>query len=571
MSTLANSELALTFLIACCAKATILLACAWTTVIALRRRSSALRHHVWAAAILALLVLPFLALLLPAWHSSALGSAAALWSPAHRNTASSNSYAIPSIIIEAVAASPAFNNLVIAVLFVWALGFSFVFLRLAAGLARLAWVSAHAKPIFDEDWMRTVFKLSQFHRLARSVRLLQCGSSLAMPLTWGIFRPVIVLPSDATDWPEDRRRIVLSHELAHIARNDWLLQICAELTRAIYWFHPLVWLAAAQLRQESERACDDAVLLSGIAPSHYASQLLDLARTLKNSHHGWSTALAIARPTNLERRFIAMLNPNLDRGGISRRTGLLLKVAALCLLLPLAALRLPGQNLSGKFTGTILDPSGGAVPNATIVMTNHKANTCAPSLALPPCTVDMTTSDADGNFVFKALPAGEYEMKVLKPGFATYLAPQVVLDPGRDLAMTAKLNIGSINETVDVQAEGSAKSAAAAQALEAEAKSKATRIRIGGNVEAAKVITKVQPIYPESAKDAGVQGTVLLHAVVGMDGRPLQLQVLNSQINPDLARAAVEAVSQWRYQPTLLNGEPVEIDTTIQVKFSLAP
>ena len=559
MSTLANSELALTFLIACCAKATILLACALTTVIALRRRSSALRHHVWAAAILALLVLPFLALLLPAWHSSALGSAAALWSPAHANTASSNSYAIPSIIIEAVAASPAFNKLVIAVLFVWAPGFSFVFLRLAAGLARLAWVSAHAKPIFDEDWMRTVFKLSQFHRLARSVRLLQCGSSLAMPLTWGIFRPVIVLPSDATDWPEDRRRIVLSHELAHIARNDWLLQISAELTRAIYWFHPLVWLAAAQLRQESERACDDSVLNSGVDPSHYANQLLELARTLKNAHRGWSTALAIARPTNLERRFIAMLNPNLNRERVSRKTRLLARIAAVCLLLPVAALRLPGQNLSGKFTGTIFDISDATVPNATIVMTNHKAN-----------TVDMTTSDAEGNFVFKALPAGEYEMKVLKPGFATYLAPQVVLDPGRDLAMTAKLNIGSTNETVDVQAEGSAKSAAAAQALEAEAKSKATRIRIGGNVEAAKVITKVQPIYPESAKDAGVQGTVLLHAVVGMDGRPLQLQVLNSQINPDLARAAVEAVSQWRYQPTLLNGEPVEIDTTIQVKFSLA-
>src|SRR5947208_6371097 len=412
MSTLANSEPALTFLIACCAKATILLACAWITVITLRQRSSALQHHVWAAAILASLALPFLALLLPARHSATLGSAAALWSPAHENAASSSSYAIPSVFVDAVGASPAFNKLAIAV---WAFGFSLVVVRLVAGLARLAWVSAHAKPIFDEDWMRTVFKLSQFHRLARSVRLLQCGSSLAMPLTWGIFRPVIVLPSDATDWPEDRRRIVLSHELAHLARNDWLLQICAELTRAIYWFHPLVWLAAAQLRQESERACDDAVLLSGIAPSHYASQLLDLARTLKNSHHGWSTALAIARPTNLERRFIAMLNPNLDRGGISRRTGLLLKVAALCLLLPLAALRLPGQNLSGKFTGTILDPSGGAVPNATIVMTNHKANTCAPRLTLPPCTVDMTPSDADGNFVFKALPAGEYEMKVLKP------------------------------------------------------------------------------------------------------------------------------------------------------------
>src|SRR2546429_189740 len=262
-----------------------------------------------------------------------------------------------------------------------------------------------------------------------------------------------------------------------------------------------------------------------------------------------------------------MLNPNLDRGGISRRTGLLLKVAALCLLLPLAALRLPGQNLSGKFTGTILDPSGGAVPNATIVMTNHKANTCAPSLALPPCTVDMTTSDADGNFVFKALPAGEYEMKVLKPGFAAYRAPQVVLESDHDLTLNAKLQMGDLTETVDVKAGGFAKPAAPGT-LE---KQKAMRIRIGGNVEAAKLVTKVQPIYPASAKERGAQGSVLLHAIVSKDGRPLSMQVLNSQIDPELARAAVEAVSQWRYQPTLLNGEPVEIDTTIIVNFSLAP
>src|SRR5437879_12991720 len=110
-------------------------------------------------------------------------------------------------------------------------------------------------------------------------------------------------------------------------------------------------------------------------------------------------------------RFIAMLNPNLNRRGLSRGAKLLAAVAALCLLLPLAALRLPGQNLSGKFTGTIFDISDATVPNVTIVMTNHKAN-----------TVDMTTSNAEGNFVFKALPAGEYEMKVLKPGFAVYRA-----------------------------------------------------------------------------------------------------------------------------------------------------
>ena len=572
MSTIANFEPALAFLIMCFAKSTILLTCAWAIAIVLRRHSSAaLRHNLWAAAILATLALPIFILLLPAWHSSTLGSAVSLWSPAQANASTTSSHSITPIVINALVAPTLFNTIARFALLAWTLGLSLVLSRLFAGFARLTWISAHAKPLFDESWMRSVLELSTFHKITRPVRLLQCQSPLAMPLTWGIFHPVIVLPSSAEHWPEDRRRIVLSHELAHIARHDWLLQICAELARAIYWFHPLVWLAAARLRQESERAADDAVLLSGVAPSLYASQLLDLARTLEHSGRAWSTALAIARPSNLERRFAAMLNPSINRRHLSPKAKFLIPLLALSVLVPLAALRLPGQNLSGKFTGTILDPSGGAVPNATIVMTNHKANTCAPSLALPPCTVDMTTSDADGNFVFKALPAGEYEMKVLKPGFATYLAPQVVLDPGRNLAMTAKLNIGSINETVDVQVEGSAKSAAAAQVLEAEAKSKATRIRIGGNVEAAKVITKVQPIYPESAKDAGVQGTVLLHAVVGMDGRPLQLQVLNSQINPDLARAAVEAVSQWRYQPTLLNGEPVEIDTTIQVKFSLAP
>ena len=100
---------------------------------------------------------------------------------------------------------------------------------------------------------------------------------------------------------------------------------------------------------------------------------------------------------------------------------------------------------------------------------------------------------------------------------------------------------------------------------------KPSRLRIGGNVEAAKIITKIQPVYPESAKSAGISGTVVLHAVIGMDGRPLALHVMSSQIDPDLARAAVEAVSQWRYQPTLLNGDPIEVDTTIMVNFTLQP
>jgi protein TonB len=99
----------------------------------------------------------------------------------------------------------------------------------------------------------------------------------------------------------------------------------------------------------------------------------------------------------------------------------------------------------------------------------------------------------------------------------------------------------------------------------------ARRLRIGGEIEAAKRTNLVQPMYPEAAKAAGIQGPVILHAVIGIDGTPLSLRVMNHEIDPNLARAAVEAVSQWRYQPTLLNGDPIEVDTTIMVNFKLQP
>jgi protein TonB len=80
----------------------------------------------------------------------------------------------------------------------------------------------------------------------------------------------------------------------------------------------------------------------------------------------------------------------------------------------------------------------------------------------------------------------------------------------------------------------------------------------------------VKPVYPPIVKNGGIEGAVLLEAVIGMDGSLMSLRVMNSQIDPDLAKAAVEAVSQWRYQPTLLNGVPVEVMTSITINFRLS-
>ena len=241
-----------------------------------------------------------------------------------------------------------------------------------------------------------------------------------------------------------------------------------------------------------------------------------------------------------------MLNSSISHRLLSARSWWATVVLSLCLLIPLAAIRIPAQDLSVEFSGTVDDPSGASVSNATVIMTNHRTN-----------KVEMTTSGSEGNFKFAGLPAGEYEMKVVKPGFTEYHASQIVLQPSRESSQKVTLKVGAVTEEVNVVAQGSAKPGNPA------------RVRLRGEIQATKALNKVQPIYPTAAKAAGIEGTVILHAIIGMEGVPLSLRVMNSEVDPELARAAVEAVSKWRYSPTLLNGEPIEVETTITVNFKL--
>jgi TonB family protein len=435
------------------------------------------------------------------------------------------------------------------------LGFVFVALRLAVGLARVARASNRAKPETTESWESCVEKICRSLQIARPVQVLRLGNPHAMPITWGFLRPRVLLPENAGTWTESRVRMVLSHELAHVARHDWILQIAAQVTCSMYWFNPLMWIAAKNLREESEHACDDAVLNSGIEPDSYAAEILELARKLQNPFRGWSAALAIARTTDLERRFKAMLNPSIDRRCVSGRSRFVTSLVVLGLLLPLAAITLPGENGGGKLAGRIHDSGGGAVGNATVILIDQKTS-----------AVFMTVSGAEGNFVLNALPYGEYELKVLRRGFDVYRAPQVVLEHGRDISENISLKVAA-GSNGEVEAwEGGASGQP-----EAGIEGATARVQVEGKVQATGVVDKVAPIYPQSAKSAGVQGSVKLDAIIGMDGRPKLLRVVNTEINPELARSAIEAVSKWRYRPMLVNGKPVEVETTVTVVYSLAP
>jgi TonB family protein len=435
---------------------------------------------------------------------------------------------------------------------VWTAGASLALLMLAAGVARLAWAMRHARPLCESRWLRLTQELASAMGIRRPVRLL-LGRPASMPLTWGFIRPCLLLPEEAEQWGEARMRIVLSHELAHVRRNDWLVQMFAETGRAFYWFHPLMWLGCNRLRRESEQACDDAVLNTGIGGPEYAEQILSLACALPAADRPWSVALAMARVSNLERRFAAMLDPSRNRCEPGRRAAWIATAAALLLLVPIAALRAPAQ-ASGRFTGTVLDASGAVVPNATVVMSNQRNR-----------TRDMTTTGAAGDFELSGLPAGEYTMEVMKPGFALVRLVSIALRENQDLRQDVTLRIGSVQETIDVVAEGTPRVKSAAAPGRAP-----ERILVGGNVQRTRLVNLVRPVYPGVSKAAGIEGTVLLEAVISVEGDLLSLRVMNSQVDPDLARAAVEAVSQWKYAPTLLNGKPVEVTTTIQVNFKLS-
>jgi hypothetical protein len=176
--------------------------------------------------------------------------------------------------------------------------------------------------------------------IRRPLTLLR-GDSLGVPVTWGIVYPVVLLPDDADSWPEERRKYVLVHEMAHVKRLDAFTQLIAQFALAVFWFNPLVWIAAKEMRRERENACDDYVLTHGTKPSEYASDLLELVRSIDTEEHRGVApafaALAMARRSEFEGRMLSILNPRIRRNGLSRKGVVMSLITAILVITPLAA------------------------------------------------------------------------------------------------------------------------------------------------------------------------------------------------------------------------------------------
>lgn len=338
----------------------------------LQRASAATRHTVWLSTLVGLLLLPGMGRILPSWQAVTLPAASV--APLH-TPAAPPAFSLPKITYPPVTTPPLASvsegpqkepavlpppirppqtfhaptvNSIAAVtpahslsrdrwvmrgcVLLWLAGLLTLLAQILFGLGHIVRLWRCSVPVSDPE----ILTLLQEVHSALPVTL-RISTELSAPITWGAWRPQIVLPAEAAGWTQERLRAVLLHEVGHCMRQDWLLQMMANVICACYWFHPLVWFVTRQMRMESERACDDLVLLAGVRASDYASLLLEMAKKLGPQKLSMRGAVSMAQPALIETRLRAILDSRQHRKGLSHRLWMVGMTVGGCLFVALAS------------------------------------------------------------------------------------------------------------------------------------------------------------------------------------------------------------------------------------------
>ena len=464
---------------------------------------------------------------------------------------------------------------------------------LLVGLARLRWLRASSSRVTDGRWHRLCADLSRSCGLNRGVDLL-LGPRPGLVATWGWRRPVVMLPASASEWSAERMRVVLLHELAHARRGDWILQMAAEALRCVWWFNPLVWMVRARLRRESEHAADDLVLAQGVPAATCATHLVELAREVREHRRTWLPAPAMARPSNLEWRLSTMLNPRTNRRPLTRfaRIGSLGVLVLVSIVVGGLQVGPVSASRSAESTGNAVEQEQPA-ESSSGRLTEFVPVAAAPSALQERVQVGSVSASRSAEPIGNAVEqeqsavgnAVEQEQSAEREREAVAAALQERLQVGSGSVSRSAESIGNAVEQEQPSSERLAELVARAAALQEQlqavldelqavlgdsdrpAAGSTEPIRVGSGVRPPTLVQNVSPVYPPEAREARVQGVVILEATISTTGEVSDVEVLRSV--PLLDEAAVAAVRQWRYEPTLVDGVAVPVLMTMTVDFRL--
>lgn len=517
----------------------------------LRHHSAALRHWVLLTSLIGAAAVPAASWLLPTWEVVDVG--AMLPAPVAEGVASLGekpAQGPAAAAFEAAATAvpvPPAASWADVIVRTWLAGAAVSFTLLGAGLVQLYRLHRTSRPLVEGRWRDAA---------PAAVRVTDRPGLLVV---WGFRKPTIIVPSSALDWTADRVCAVLHHELAHVRRQDWLLLVAAEMVRAVYWFNPFVWIACARLRTEAELACDDAVIIAGTSGPTYASHVIDIARELTATHR--LPAPALIRQSTLERRVRAMLDKTRNRRPLSSRAGSTAVIVMLAVTLGVAAIA--AQSFV-SLSGTIVDPTQGLLPNVKLVLVNEQSQ----------AKYEIQT-DRTGRYEFVGLPPGNYTMTAVLPGFSQFSARVTV--GTQSLQQDVTMSVGSIQETITITQSGDAlapnpererriaevRAKRAAQLSQPRPAVQGDN-RIGGNIGVPIKLRDFKPVFPASLH--GSEGTVVLRTKIMTSGAVGEIEV-ESATHPEFAQATIDAVQQWEFSATLLNGEPIETPMTVTAHF----
>jgi TonB family protein len=445
--------------------------------------------------------------------------------------------------------------------------------------------------------------------------------SISGPVTFGMLRPVVVLPERFAELPTDIQEAIVCHELLHVRRRDWVVTVAEQAIRAVLWFHPAIWWLIGQAQLAREQTVDGEVVALTRNRAQYLNALLAMA--------GNPPALDLApaalflRKRHLKNR-VALL---LKEVSMSKRSlisfcatscGVLIAAGWIALhTFPLQAAPVPQDADSGKLLHSVpprypqaarekriegavvlevhIDAEG-RVSDTKVISGPDELRAAALEAILqwhysPTAMTLPAITQVTMNFKLPKEGAPATSSRTAPPQFQPFTLQRIEIEglstsAHDELLQRLPIHVG---DTVDGEVMQSVLSTARAfdEHLAAWVKRDAgvvqialmpqiagspqpdpTRIRVGGNVQQAKLLVKVNPVYPPEAKAQRIQGLVQLQAILGKDGKVENLEVLNG--DPLLAVAALDAVRQWQYQTTLLNGNPVEVVTQIDVNFTLS-